>query len=163
MRWRLVFQSQVHRQLSFTSGFFIPPPSFLVQSVSPQKSGVKLYFTRLYKTAQLAHVTQLLQVHFFAHVFHCTLEVFESLLKGYNKNILFIQEVRNLKEAPKVKSNNPRTLNHFQYSSTSTYVNSYAALSKMMERQLCKVIYFIRIQTRACAQETNWTCCSLMV
>lgn len=90
----------------------------------------------LCKTAQLAHLSQLLQVHFFGHVFHSTLEAFESLLKGYNKNIFLIQEVRNLKDAPEVKSNNPRTLNHFQYSSTSTYVNSYAALSKRMERQL---------------------------
>lgn len=33
------------------------------------KGGVKLYFRRLYKAAQLAHLTQLLQVHFFLLVF----------------------------------------------------------------------------------------------
>jgi len=33
------------------------------------KGGVKLYFRRLYKAAQLAHLTQLLQVHFFCLCF----------------------------------------------------------------------------------------------
>lgn len=43
--------------------------SFSAKTNKQTKSGVKLYFRRLYKAAQLAHLTQLLQVHFFCLCF----------------------------------------------------------------------------------------------